>query len=63
MRAERQTAFQNILDCFTGVDGGIKFLRVKFALDDLDERAERGDEAAEELMQVLIRFGRLISAL
>jgi len=52
--------FFNILDCFTGVDGGGRFFNLKVMLEILDKRAEEGDEAAAETLETVARFSRLI---
>ena len=62
MRVEKKEALDNILDCLTGADGGVSFVKVKTALEETDKRASDGDKAAEEVMMVMVRFSRLIKA-
>lgn len=62
MRSTTKVCFDNILDTMTGLDGGVKFTRFKFALKDLDKQAAKGDKAAEQLIQVVMQFSRLIDA-
>jgi hypothetical protein len=53
-------AFNNILDTFTGADGGVRFAKLMWFLADLDVRASNGDKDAEEVLKVVIRMSRLI---
>lgn len=55
-----RTALNNIMDCFTGSDCGIKFATVWFALEDLDKNSKAGDLSAYEVLKVLFRFSKLI---
>jgi hypothetical protein len=63
MRKEKQEAFQNIVDCFTGEDGGVKFAFVKKRFDEIDKTAIEGDKASQEIMEIMVRFSRLINVL
>lgn len=63
MRQEKQEAFQNIVDCFTGEDGGVKFTFVKKRFDEIDKTAIEGDKASQEIMEIMVRFSRLINVL
>lgn len=59
---ELDAAFQNILDCFTGADGGGSFMDFKIMIEDLERQAiEERDVAAAEIIQSLYRFNRLIN--
>jgi len=60
MRAEVAGALQNILDTMTGADGGLRFLRVKAFLEDFDNRASKGDDDAQKIVDVAIHFSRII---
>jgi len=51
---------QNILDCMTGVDGGISFMELRVALDRYEEEATDGNEASAEVLKIVARFSRLI---
>lgn len=53
---------QEILDTFSGADGGIKFVRFKALLEEIEKRSLSGDEAAKEIIKIVKRFRRLIDA-
>jgi hypothetical protein len=63
MRKEKQIEFQNILDCFTGTDGGVKFFFFKERMEQIDKQALNGDKSSEELILVMSRFSKLIDVL
>jgi hypothetical protein len=50
---------QTILDCMTGVDGGVSFVLLKSLLERCQERNE---EADRQILQVVNRMARLIRA-
>lgn len=52
-----------ITDVFTGADGGVDFVKLRCALEDLEVRADCGDAAAREVIQIAVRFRRLIDVL
>lgn len=56
-------AIDNILDCMSGSDGGLKFFRFMLAIRQLDESAKNGDMASEEIINIVTRFSRLIDIL
>lgn len=60
MRALTQQSFNNILDTMTGADGAVRFIRFKVLIEDLDDKAKEGDEAAEQLIVLMKRFSKLI---
>ena len=60
MRLATEQAFKHIMDTFTGTDGGVEFVMFKEFIHNFDARAAGGDKAAEELIQLLIRFNRMI---
>jgi hypothetical protein len=60
MKQEYQDALDNILDTFTGADGGAKFLYVKILITNMSIKVANGDKAAKEVLDVLINFSRLI---
>lgn len=60
MREKVQAAFDNILDTMGGADGGMKFMKLMMAIRQLDEQAEKGDKAAEQVIRVIIQFSKLI---
>ncbi len=50
----------NILDVFSGADGGESFIRFKKLLQQLDNKAIEGDEAAIILIEQVHRFNRML---
>jgi len=61
MSPETDNALRNILDTMTGVDGGIRFVQLKRFLEEFDARAIKGDEAARQVIDVLVHFSTLIN--
>jgi hypothetical protein len=54
---ENKDAFMNILDCMTGTDGGIRFIRLRIML----ERMQAEDTpTAEQVLDIMRKFSRLI---
>jgi len=60
MRKETQKHFDNIMDCMAGADGGGRFLRLKFMIEDMDKRADKGEVGAQQIVDVMVYFSRLI---
>ena len=61
MREETHIAFRNILDCFTAMDGGIRFVYLQRFIEEFDRRAsEEGDVEAENLITIVKQFSRII---
>jgi hypothetical protein len=58
-----KAAMDNILDTFAGADGGVKFTRVLFAIRKLDEQAVAGNKDAQEIINLVVKFSRLLDAL
>ena len=54
---------ENIMDCFSGADGGIKFARAKFALEVFEVKAGEGDKSSEIILEIVGRFSRLLDVL
>lgn len=50
---------QRITDLFTGADGGIDFVRFRFAMEDFAERAAT-DDAAFQFVRVVRVFAALV---
>jgi len=61
VRYDTKQAFQQILDTFSGADGGISFVLLKTLVEELDQRAESGDQAAQRIVEVVYQFARLIN--
>ena len=48
------------LDTFGGSDGGESFLKFKFILEEMEQKAEAGDTAAHEVIDRVAGVARLI---
>jgi hypothetical protein len=57
-----QRELLDIVDVFSGADGGVAFARLKSLVDELAEQASAGDADAGAVLAVVSRFHRLISA-
>ena len=57
---EVEDAFNNVLDTFAAADGGKRFVYTKILLAEMDRKAEKGDFHAEQILNVLLKFSRLI---
>jgi hypothetical protein len=55
-----QSQLENILDCFTGADGGVSFMNLKILLEDMERQEAEGDEMASEVLKQFSNFSRLI---
>jgi hypothetical protein len=60
MTKETKEAFDNITDTFTGGDGGVRFLKVKFLIEEMDRQSESGNADACQIIRVIKQFSRLI---
>lgn len=60
MRSRTEASFRNILDCFSGADGGGSFYALRLLIEEMDKRAKKGDKAAEEVIEEIHRMSRLI---
>ena len=58
---ETRIAFSNILNTMGSVDGGARFVRLKCFIEDFDKKAQLGDEHAQQIIDVMKRFSRLIN--
>ena len=57
MQEKLQQEIQNIMDTFTGADGGVSFMQLRWML----EAFERDDKpAAKTLLRMVSNFSRLI---
>lgn len=52
---------QIILDCFSGLDGGITFIQLKILLKELEEKANANDQSAKELVKAVHVFANIIT--
>jgi hypothetical protein len=56
-----QEQFDNIMDTFGATDGGIKFIKLRQLLEELERRSdEEADQIAEKLIQIVGQFSRMI---
>lgn len=60
MRAKDKAAFLNIVDVIGAADGGVDLCIFKAFLEDFSKKAENGDESAAELLEIMLRFSKLI---
>jgi hypothetical protein len=60
VRNETSKAFDNIIDTMTCVDGGKRALRFMEVIREIDSCAEEGDLHAQEVINVMLRFSKLI---
>jgi len=54
---------RNILDCMTGADGGVKYMKYLNAMRQLSKRADNGDDAARQIVVMVERFSMLLDIL
>lgn len=59
-RTDVQAAMDNVLDTFSGGDGGVRYVVFCQYVQQLDSQAESGDDAAKEILKVITRFSRLV---
>jgi hypothetical protein len=67
MRAETQHAIDNILDTFTGADGGGRYLHFMAVIRGLDRQAQEcvgtdEGENAERILNIVKQFSRLLDS-
>jgi len=51
---------RKIMDMFTGADGGVNYVHFKVLLEAMEQKALSGDKAAEQIIELIYRFERLI---
>ncbi len=56
-----QNILERIIDVFVGSDGGVAFVKLRFFLEDLEKQAVDGDASAQQIIEVVKQFDRLIS--
>ena len=54
---------QNLLDIFTGADGGVQYVLLLDALHLMEQQSEQGDEGAKEILEMVVRFNKLVQLL
>lgn len=60
MKSETKLATQNVLDTFTGADGGAGFVSFRHLIEDMETKAGNGDQSATEVIKILLRFSKLL---
>jgi hypothetical protein len=60
MRRETKRDLDNVVDSMSGGDGGGRFMALQWMIEEMDKRAVRGDEAAQQIIARLKEFSRLI---
>lgn len=60
LREKTQKDFDNILDVFSGGDGGIGFMSFRHLMEDMDAKAATGDAGAVQVVSIMERFSRLL---
>lgn len=59
--SELTKAMENILDTFSGVDGGVSYVMFCNMIKDLDDEAINGDINAKKLTDIVRQFSKLIN--
>lgn len=54
------TSFHNIVDCFSGSDGGVSFVNLQKMIEELNIMSENGDHNATKILEVVYQFSKLI---
>jgi len=57
---ETKESFMKILDCMTGADGGVAFVKFRFLIEDFDRLALNGNEHAKRALESLKTVSRMI---
>jgi hypothetical protein len=52
--------FGAIVDCISGSDGGVSFVRLQGLIEEMERRANAGDVAADKVLGAVYQFARLI---
>ena len=60
MTGNTKRHLDNIVDTLTCDDGGGRYAMFKSLLEEMDKRAEQGDEPAKKIIEVVVHFSRLI---
>ena len=55
-----ESSFQNILNCFTGADGGVSFIKFRLFIEDMEKQFEEGSDEAGKVLTIMDRFSRMI---
>jgi len=49
-----------ILECFGGTDGGIHFIKFRTLIDDMANCADNNDIKAQQIIDVVTKFNKLL---
>lgn len=60
LKKDYEEARSTILDCFTGADGGITFVRMNVAMQQF---IETDDPNTDKLVDIFVKMAKLIDAL
>ena len=58
-----EKANQNILDCFGGADGGLRYINYLTIMRNFAEQAENDDSGSARLVDIVEKFSSLINTL
>jgi hypothetical protein len=54
-----EDAVHNILDTFTGADGGVSFMKFRWFVEEMARRQDT-DLSAKKILDIVLQFNRLI---
>lgn len=57
MKSKLKSEIQNIMDTFTGADGGVSFMQLRWMLESFEEE---DSQASRTLLRMVSNFSRLI---
>jgi len=57
LNTTNKAALDNIMDCFTGTDGGVSFVNLRFLLEGMEKE---DTDSAEAVLDIMRKFSRLI---
>jgi hypothetical protein len=60
MRAKTKESHDVIMDVIGGSNGGVDFVHYLNFLNVMDDRAAKGDKAAEQVVDIMVKYSRLI---
>lgn len=58
-----EKSIHDLLDIFTGSDGGVQFLIIQRTLEVIEQRALDGDEASKKIIQEVKKASKLFNIL
>lgn len=59
--SELAKTIDNIVDVFTGADGGVDFVKFRILIACLDKQKANGDLAAKKILNVVFQFSQLLN--